>query len=156
MSDKLKKLIHDVANGDAQAFEWINIWNQHVNNVDDIVDGELTNVNDIVQAFMVSHEMLLHPFFMRNAGKLYPVLFLCANAYCDSEELRKINVDAGEDDWPHKVSDVLRSYGNEMLVAVAAITRTGSNSIWTEVRDISMRLREISYESHHNSSGDPV
>lgn len=135
----------EIAKDNVEAVNFIMRWLQHIHHVDDIID-ESPEPEQVIEAF-VNATMLFgsDPFYRANWNVLYPINLLAANAYADSVSWQTSS------DWRALFSDVLRSYGNEMLLMVAYLVGG-----WKHMRKISPKLRELSYNNHHTSEGAKI
>lgn len=142
MKDELQELCIKIANGNQEAFEFIILWNGLCHSIDDVVDCSGKNPEFIIKSFMSVFSLCEHPFYKKYSASLYSVIVLTANAFADSNDERLIIL---------QIKDTLRFYGNEMLMWIAFIT--GGHQL---MREISWKLRAISYNEHHGSSNQPI
>lgn len=144
----VEQLYARIANNNVEANEFIVAWGNHAHQVDDLIDNKTTNEDKIIQAFLSLYELLEIPFYRNNKERLYPIMFLAANAYCDSIHF---NSTIGHSKIESNVANVLRSYGNEVLIMVAVL----SGNSWEQVREISKDLRKLSIQTHFTVEGEP-
>jgi hypothetical protein len=137
-----EQLYTEIAGGQDDAFEWVTIWGNHVHMVDDIVDGDTRDAGSVMKAFINCHGLFNHPFYVKNADRLYPIIFLAGVAYSDSCKFK-------DDSQLGAVADVLRSYGNEVLLLVAAICTPEGENTWERVMRLSEIIRRKSYNEQH-------
>lgn len=153
LQTRLHSLFTEISNGNAQAYEWLVLWNQHIHRLDDIIDepGEY-NSDQIIEAFAKAQGVVIHPFFVENKATLWPIILLAANAYSDSNNY--LNDHEAVEIWTKQVGDVLRSYGNEVMIVVAGICAV--NDSFQRMRALSHKIRELSWRIHHDSKGRSI
>ena len=108
--------------------------------IDDIIDGDKQDSEFILRTFEYAALLYSLPFYQQHTGMLLPVIKSVTNSYADSVQLEKCN-----EEWKQKYADVLRQNGNDLLSACVEIC-----SGIERRREFSMRVREISYKSHHD------
>lgn len=145
-----EQLIAAICNGREDAYEFVNLWLHHINNVDDTIDGDIKTTKDILGAFNCAIDLVRSPFFRANEARLYTVHILASIAYAHSVEFLKT-----KDDSLHKVADILRSYGNEMLILVAGICSKEDENVWDRMFRLGIEIRKLSWAEHHDSTGRP-
>lgn len=147
----LEQLYSEIANGNEEAFDFIAQWNRHCHLVDDVIDGDLKDHQEVLKTFVQGQDLFVHPFFDKHRDRLYPVTILAANAYADSLELSLSDKESDK-----KLSDVLRSYGNEVLIIVAGICTPDGEDVWNRMRKYSRIIRQESWFKHHTKDNEPI
>ena len=144
------ELLLRATRGDEAAFTYLVLFNQYSHTIDDIIDdgrdGKPMDAERVIGAFMQCAHVHSHPFYVRHAAHLHPVMLMVANAYADSVAWEK-----SDQDGPRTMADVLRCAGNEMVLAVAAICGG-----WAHMRSLSAELRMGSWSDHHTPAGLPI
>lgn len=138
--EQIEALYREIAQGNESAYEWICLWQDHCHKVDDILDREIEHPDEIIKAFLQCEALYSHSFYSEYKHRLYPVIFLAANAYADSIQMKYTLPE---------VADIIRSNGNEVLILVAAICTPLGVDVWNNTRNISQKIREFSYKSQH-------
>jgi len=110
--------------------------------IDDIIDSHpKVDSEFILKTFEFAAVLYSLPFYQQNTAMLLPVIKSVTNSYADSVQLEKSNTA-----WKQKYADVLRQNGNDLLSACVEICQGVDRR-----REFSMKVREISYRSHHNA-----
>lgn len=139
-------LYDEVCLGNSDALRFIFHWNMFIHGIDDLIDDPVRpKPEDVIAVFAQANILYTQPFYQAHAVKLQMVVMLVTNAYADSvlwENEKRIGLGA--------MADVLRFAGNEMMFAVALIVGG-----YQHMRKISVKLRENSWESHHDETGKP-
>jgi hypothetical protein len=139
-------LIAQAANGNAQAREFLVLWNLYCHEIDDLVDGPTRPTPErLIAAFAKAAVLYSHEFWILHHRTLLPVVLLVTNSYADSVEMESM------EGWPARVADVIRCAGNEMICAVALLTGG-----YEHMRTLSPRLRAASHYEHHDQEGMPT
>lgn len=135
---------------DADSILFLLAFGIYIHAVDDIVDDEIPQEEDeiefMLKTFLYAEAVYTNLFYLKHIDKLRPVVKLISNAYMDS-----VKMERSKERWKQKVADVLRFSGNEMIIAVIAIV-CGEDIM----RKASMELREISYLTSYDNSGNPI
>jgi len=108
--------------------------------VDDIIDGEKTDSEFILETFEYAAVIYSLAFYRKHADMLLPIIKSITNSYADSVQLEKCT-----EGWKQQYADVLRQNANDLLAICVEIC-SGIHAR----RKFSMKVRELSYESHHN------
>lgn len=125
---------------DAKFFEWVQDADavrfcldvsQFTEVYDDYVDADVVvQKADMARAvFGALYYIPANPFFNANRGALLPIMFLCVNAWLDSNEL------AGGNGSEKALAYTLKGLGIEILLACIGITR-GTDYLRTVSADI--------------------
>lgn len=132
------------------ALLWILGYATYVHQIDDIIDEEIPkdNVKDefILKTFEMAHDIYVNTYYLNHLFELKPLVKMASNTYMDSVQMERSN-----SNWKKSYADVLRTMGNEVLLAVIEIE--GGIDLR---RRASIELREISYKTHHTALGFPV
>lgn len=145
--------------GQSSAMQWLALWREFVNAVDDIEDepflkaGErpeaigdrATTPEFRMRAWVLALELYTHPFFRANEARLKQVVLNCTNAYADV-----LKWEQSEVQWQKEFVDVYRHFGAEMVIAVAQICGG-----WDHARSLSEDQRTVNYLEHHDADGKP-
>ena len=141
------KILHQlIAKDNQQALDFLILWATYCHEVDDIIDNKINDPEKILRVFVTAAEVYNHPFYVRYQSYLYSLVIVISNAYADSVKWSHSMVDA-----QHKMSDVLRHAGNDMLFAVAFICGG-----YEHLRTVSSTLREQSWLNHHDDKGNSI
>jgi hypothetical protein len=139
-------LIAQAANGNADAQEFLVLWNLYCHEIDDLVDApERPQPEVLLSVFAKAAALYSHAFYVTHHRTLLPVVLLVTNSYADSVAMEPL------EGWPSRVADVIRCAGNEMLCAVALLTGG-----YNHMRLLSPRLRAASHYEHHDEAGRPM
>ncbi len=141
MSENFESIYRRAANGNAEAFNWLISWSIYVHGIDDLIDEPNSDYERFLAALALGNCLYSNQFYQRNVVALWSVVRLVTNNYADS----LIMVDAAEP-WKKQWGDALRFAGNEMAVAVAGLPECGG---YSNMRKVSMALREDSWKEHH-------
>jgi len=132
------------------ALLWVIGYASYVHAIDDIIDEEIPkdNAKDefILKTFEMAHDVYVNVYYLNNLHALKPLAKMASNTYMDSVQMERSN-----SQWKKSYADVLRTMGNEILLAVIEIE--GGIDLR---RRASLELREISYKTHHTALGYPV
>jgi hypothetical protein len=128
------------------ALIWVLAYSTYVHGIDDIIDKDNTESEHILKTFELAAVIYSYPFYLQNLNILYPLVIMASNTYMDSVKLEN-----QPEVWKQRVSDALRQTGNEVILACIQIV--GGVDIR---REASMKLREISWRTHHTIEGVPV
>jgi len=132
------------------AILWLLGYAVYVHAIDDIIDEEIPkdSAKDefILKNFEFAETVYTNIYYLTYINKLRPLIKMASNTYMDAVQMEKSN-----EKWKRDYADVLRTMGNEILLAVIEIER-GLNIR----REASMELRELSYKTHHNQVGAPI
>lgn len=131
--------------GDKEAAAFIRSWRAYVHGIDDIIDGDIKEPEQILRVFMQAAFLYAEPFYLKNLPRLYQLVINCTNAYADS-----VNWEKSEVEWKRNFSDHYRHFGAEMVLAIAEICGG-----YDHMRQVSVYLREICWNEHHNEKGEP-
>lgn len=133
----------------SNAILWILAYAIYTHAIDDIIDEEIPkdSVKDefILKTFEFAETVYTNIYYLTHISRLRPLVKMVSNTYMDSVQMEKSN-----SKWKKDYADVLRTMGNEILLAVIEI-ENGLNSR----REASLELRELSYRTHHEL-GVPV
>lgn len=134
----------------ADAILWLLGYGIYVHAIDDIIDEEIPKdsiKNEfILKNFEFAETIYTNIYYLKNLHKLRPLVKLASNTYMDAVQMEKSN-----EKWKRNYADILRTMGNELILAVIEIER-GLNVR----REASMELRELSYKTHHTQFGAPI
>lgn len=131
---------------DVDALLWVLAYTTYVHAIDDIIDGDNTESEHILKTFELAAIIYSYPWYLQNRHTLYPLVIMASNTYMDSVKLEKSN-----ELWKQRVADALRQTGNEVILACIQIV----GGIEAR-REASLKLREISWRTHHNELGEPI
>lgn len=126
------KLMEWLQNADAVRF-FLNL-SHFVEIFDDLVDQDaLVSKKDLSHAvFSALYHIPANPFFLSNRVTLLPIMFVCTNAWLDSNEL------AGGSESEKALAYTLKGLGIEVLLACVSITR-GVDYL----REVSADIRKV-------------
>lgn len=143
---QLTGLFDEICCGNPDALRFVMHWNLFCHGVDDIVDMPefRESPEQIVSVFAEANVLFTLPFYQANFAKLQTTVMLVANAYADSVAWEK-----SSELHQQRLSDVLRSYGNEMLIAIALICGG-----YQHMRRMSPKIRERSWADQHGANGE--
>lgn len=128
------------------AIRFVKAFQDYCHNIDDIIDEKITDPEKILKVFLQAASIYSSNFYIKYSTQLYPLILVITNTYADSVKMERSGVA-----WKKKVSDVLRSTGNDILIFVVGIVAG-----WESMRDVSELIREYSYAEHHNELGEPI
>ncbi len=131
--------------GNKSAAQFLCFWREYVHQIDDLVDGDTKGPEALLKAFMLAAFVYTQPFFTENVGALKQIAINCTNAYADTVMWEK------DTSWRGNFSDHYRHFASEMVLAVASICGG-----YEHMRKISPILREMGWNEHHNTKGEPV
>lgn len=146
MNEELKTLLKEYLPDD-EALKFAVAFLIYCNSVDDIIDCSKVDAEFVVRTFELSADLYATAFYRRNWPILLPLIKATGNSYLDS-----VNFERSSEAWKHNYADVLRQYGNEVLCACVELS-TGSID---KRREFSLKLREISYKTHHDVNGKAI
>lgn len=142
---RLVVLYNEVTCGNSDALTFLLHWHAYCHGIDDIVD-EGGNAEQVLAAFAEANLLYTLPFYQSNFSKLQTTVMLITNAYADS-----VAWERSDRVGRRRMADVLRFCGNEMVLAVALICGG-----FKHMRAMSPILRENSWFTHHDESGEAV
>jgi hypothetical protein len=174
INEQDRKSLEACCKGNREAMEFLALWSDYVNLVDDLVDEELSSdewrvtsdkrESDGAQrsarptsAIIRGAERLCgmgaaaialysHPFYLKNLPALRQIALNCTNAYMDSVRFEK-----SSQAWQREWADHYRHFGSEMVIAVAGICGG-----YQQMRAVSETIRVICWQSHHDEKGQVV
>ena len=114
--------------------------------IDDIIDGDRTDSEFILKTFEFAAIIYTMPFYQRHSGMLLPIIKAVSNSYADSVIMEK-----SSESWKSNFADVLRQNGNDLLTICVEIC-SGIDAR----REFSIKLRELSYQVHHDKNGAAI
>lgn len=125
------------------AILWLLGYACYVHAIDDIIDEDIpkdsTKDEFILKTFEFAEVVYTNIYYLTYITRLRPLVKMASNTYMDSVQMERSN-----SKWKKDYADVLRTMGNEIMLAVIEIER-GVNIR----REASMELRELSYRTHH-------
>lgn len=128
-----KQLMHEVANGNQAAFEWMwDFWCfTHV--IDDLVDADkkLTTAEAAMALAQFVTALSLNPFYIQNVASLYPLIISACNRWIDGDAM-----DKSGDQRSRIHSEVVRCGDLELFLHIAFLTGG-----WDHMRKMSGRVR---------------
>lgn len=131
-----------------EALRFVKEFFEYCHEIDDYVDGDCEQTHENFLAILAKACKLYScPYYAANHSVLYPIVISITNSYADSVNYE----DSKFDKWKHQYADVLRSAGNDMLLAVIQ-----HEFGYKEMREISPWVRAESYYQHHDIQGNPV
>ena len=134
------KLYEQAANGNADALLFLMAFHVYCHAIDDLIDGDLEkSAENILDILMQANVLYSTPFYQAHSIRLGGIIASITNTYADSVAWEK-----SDEPWKKSVADVIRQCGNDMVLAVAAIT-----SGYRGMRNLSLRLREFAYKNQH-------
>lgn len=135
---------------DPDALLWTLGYGSFIHSVDDIIDNEIPKDVEskefLLKTFEFAAVVYSNNFYQRNIATLYPLVKMASNTYADSVQL-----ESSETKWKRDFADVLRTTGNEVILAVIEIVRG-----YDIRRQASLEIRGLSYKLHHNELGEAV
>lgn len=133
--------------GCPEAFDWLGRWNRYCHAIDDIIDAEgRPPAAEVIGAFADAATLYAHPYFVRNAASLLPVVLLVTAEYRLSVQWER-----SPQDWQRRWADTLRFAGNHMVTVVAALCGG-----YSRAQEIAERLATVSWTEHHTEQGVPA
>lgn len=141
----LRQRIDAILGVDTEAVRFVRAFGQWCHGIDDDVDGQITPEQK-VRLHWLAAALFSSRFYQQHASELFPVVSLIANAYADSVDWEKSDVD-----WKRRQADVLRNCGNDMALAVVNIVGG-----YDAMREVSRLIREVSHYRHHDNEGNPI
>jgi len=138
-SEETEKLYMQASNGNAEALQFLCMFNKYCHGIDDIVDGEVKDAEGIISIFLSAGTVFSHSYWQVNGRDLYMTLVLLTNDYADSTKPTEV------------MKDLLRFSGNNMIKAVAFLCGGYGN-----LRNISTKLNDLAFKEHHNSDNQPI
>lgn len=139
-------LYQRAANGDPQAFAFLDEWNKYSHAIDDFIDQDLRDPSRFLEILAQANLLYSMPFYVRHAFALHCIVAQVTNHYAVS-----IKWAQGQEDWQRQWADRLRFAGNEMVGVVAYITGG-----WALQQEIWPALQELAWRVHHDPEGKPV
>lgn len=144
--DYLNFLQH-YCSADPDALLFVLGYSVYVHAIDDIIDGDKDDHIHILKTFELAAMVYSNQFYLRHIHELRPLVVMASSTYMTSVTLEKAT---NGKDWKLHVADALRQTGNELFLAVIQILHG------IDVRiEASLKLREISYLTHHLPDGTP-
>lgn len=140
------KFLEQYLKKDADALAWVLAITKYFHDIDDIIDKDNTSPIHLLRTFEFAAIIYSSPFYQRNIGYLYPLVKMVSNTYMDSVLLEK-----QPEAWKRAVADGLRQTGNELILACIEVLHG-----FDIRREASMKLREVSWKTHHLEDGTPV
>jgi hypothetical protein len=132
-------------NTNPDACLWVLAYYTYVHAIDDFIDGDRTDFQHFLKIQEFALVCYSNNFYQQHIALLYPLLRAASNAYMDSVAFEKKS-----ESWKRTVADSLRQHANELIIAVIEIV--GGYDLR---REASLKLREISWKSHHELDGSP-
>lgn len=133
--------------GKIEALSFIRQFLDYCHLIDDFVDGDIDRSDaNLFRILHASRTLYSTDYYIKNAGYFYPIMCNIANAYADSVEFEN-----AQEGWKHKVADVLRNAGNELLLLVVE-----KECGYEAVRKISKLVREEAHYLHHDLANRPT
>lgn len=133
---------------DPDALLWVLAYSSYVHSIDDIIDGDNTDPMFILKTFELAAMLYSNNWYLKHIHFLYSLVIMASNTYMDSVIFEQ---DKTAPVWKKKVSDALRQTGNEVILQCIQIV----GGIEAR-REASLKLREISWRTHHLADGTPV
>ena len=128
-----------------EAVDFIWRWSLYCHAIDDIID-EPTTADFRIQTFVQALEIYTHPFFLKHAAALKPLVYVITNQYADS-----VAWEHSPDEWKRNFSEWARHAGAEMVLAVAQIVGG-----YQHMRNISLELRTVNFSEHPTETPSPL
>ncbi len=157
VSDKLKSALDKYLGNNLSAYQWLFLYRHYCHAIDDIIDiPERRSDNEyILLVFNKALDVLSHPFYLAHVNRLYSVIKVIHNTYCDS-----VQWEASNETWKKLYADVIRCATNEMLTTVVSIVVTEETQSfdlgYEAAREVSLLAREKSWNDHHKDDGTPI
>jgi len=126
------QFIHDLLEEKPEALEFFLLYNDYVNQVDDLIDEKFTKEGFLKSLYTAS---LLYSsnYFTNNRAFLLPIEHNIINTYADT-----VQWETCEDPKRKQAADVLRHCGQDMLFAIIKLEFG-----YEALRQVSPKLREI-------------
>lgn len=131
---------------DLEAVRFLQSFTEYCHAIDDIIDGDKSKPEDILKTFAGAALLYSSNFYHRYYTQLYPLILTITNNYADSVKWEK-----SKEQWRLGVSDVLRSAAHDMICCVVGICCS-----YDAMREISIEIREATYEKNHDELGNPI
>lgn len=132
---------------DVDAYLFITAYTVYVHAIDDIIDKDNTDPVFILKTFELAAIVYGNSFYLRHFSALYPLVKMASSTYITSVQLEQ---DKDKAVWKDRVADALRQTGNELILAVIEILHGIDKRI-----EASLKLRKISWKTHHKEDGTP-
>lgn len=152
-------------NNNQEAIDFLQLWSDYVNLIDDIVDEDLVALREpgrvvsrgsferaadrVCEMGARAIALYSHPFYLKHIAALRQIALNCTNAYADV-----VQYEISDKHWQREWADHYRHFGSEMVMAVAYLC--GGGKAWGHMRAVSAAVRVICYQSHHNEEGEVV
>ena len=137
--------LHRACQGQPAAMDFLRHWSRYVHGIDDLID-EPTSHEFRIGLFAWALELYNHPFYLQHRERINPIILMATNAYADS-----VAWEQSPDAWKRQFSDWARHCGAEMVLCVAGIVGG-----YAHLREISLELRTVNYQEHHDEKGIPT
>lgn len=124
---------------------WVLGYYTYVHAIDDFIDGDRTDFQHFLRIQELAAICYSNVFYQHNIARLYPLVMAASNSYMDS-----VAMEHKSESWKKTVADSLRQGANELIIAVIEIAGG-----YEKRREASLKLREISWKSHHKADGTP-
>lgn len=145
LADAEKQEVSWLTCGNQPAAQFLFVWREYVHQIDDLIDGDTEGSEAILKAFMLAAFVYTDPFFVAHMAALRQIAINCTNAYADSVKWEKA------EGWRGQWADHYRHFASEMVLAVASICGG-----YEHMRKISLTIREMGWNEHHNEKGETV
>lgn len=142
--EQWKQLLLQASCGNQDAYKFLYVFLQVCHGVDDIIDGDIKSSEEVMEVFHIHHCIFSNPFYQQYQRELWPVICIIRNAYTDSVAWEKSTKLVEKE-----VSNVIRSQGNDIIIAVALICGD-----WKLVRNISLKIRTLA--NHYQREGEII
>lgn len=137
----LKEYLHH----NPDALIWILSYVAYCHAIDDIIDGDKNDHTFILNTFRLAISIFSFPFYTNNMSSLRALIETAQDAYRDSVEMEKKN-DAL---WKSRVGDIIRQNANDVILMTIMLT-----SGIEKRNEAALKLRELSFRTHHNELGE--
>ena len=150
LNDGLAKRLETLLSKAPGAWKFILSWGALCHGIDDIIDVDNPQITDkkahVLDVAQLAMDVYSSPFYQQNLW-LYPI---CANIHRVYEDSVAWENEPG---WKGEYGDKLRCCGNEVITAILKHKVELSGE---ELREISLLIREDSWERHHDKDGRPI
>lgn len=130
----------------AEAMDWAMLVRKHVHLIDDLEDKDLAGSRQFLKSHFTAIELYTHPFFVRHAAILAPLLRRITILYAVVVEWEQ-----SETEWKRQWADHYRHCAVEIWITIADLAGGFDHAV-----DWAKECIATSYVQHHDPDGKPV
>lgn len=127
------QLVDSYLGVDEEARSFALLFASYCHGIDDIIDGDKQDAAFIVQIFELAATLYSSDFYQKHIGELYPIVKSISVTYVTS-----VMLDRMTEGWAKQWAYILKSYGNQMMVAICQIVNP------TKALEFNLKLIELS------------